>query len=214
MKKFYFSALMLCSFFLMNQIHAQTAASQPVSSSQDLYAGFKAYSEKDNIVVLRWHPLDESGVDHFVIERSADSVHFSELRELVAQGGIGQDHAYEDEDSYPPAQVNYYRLKVVDHDGNALYSPAVAVDMTGETVLQVKPSVISAGSTLRLNSHSYFPEPLFIDFFNANGVRVGSFLVNNNTFNVNTSNWGRGLYFYRISDTQHPLINSGKILVL
>lgn len=212
MKKLYFSALMLCGSFITMQSYGQTASDvdAPAAAEQGAYAGFTAYSE-NNIVVFHWQPSDEGNTDHFVIEHAPDTVHFTELHSLAARGGIGQYPAYEDEDSYPAGQLNYYRLKVVTRDGNAFYSPVVMVDMTGKTVLTIKPTVVHMGSTVRVDAD--YRQPIIVDFFNEGGLRTASYLVNSSAFNINTSSWGKGIYFYRISDPSHPMINSGKIMI-
>jgi hypothetical protein len=233
MKKLYFSTLLfILSCITGSLLYAQ--APVPVSTDvpgdqtaglnngspdtrvadargQGLAGGFFAYAE-NNIVVLRWQPLDETNTDHFVIEHAGDTVHFMSLHEVSARGGMGSGLAYEDEDSYPDTRLNYYRLKVVTRDGEVYYSPTVAVDMSGRTVLTLKPTVLNMGSTLHVDGEDH--QPLTIDFFDEGGVRRGSYLVNSNYFDISTSGWSKGIYFYRISDPYHPLINSGKIMVL
>lgn len=212
MKKLYFSALMFCGSFITMQVYGQTASDidAPAAAGQGASEGFTAYPE-NNIVVFRWQPAYEGNTDHFVIEHASDTVHFTELHSLVAKGNIGQSLAYEDEDSYPAAQPDYYRLKIVTRDGDAFYSPVVMVDMTGKTVLTIKPTVVHMGSTLRVDID--YHQPVTIDFFNEGGMRTASYLVNSTSFNINASDWGKGIYFYRISDPGHPMINSGKIMM-
>ena len=109
--------------------------------------------------------------------------------------------------------MNYYRLKIVDQDGNATYSPVVESDRPGRKPPVLQPTVLHMGGTLHV-ADTYYSQPLSINFFNQGGVRVGSFMVNGTAFDIPISGWNKGIYFYRISDATHPLIDAGKILVL
>jgi hypothetical protein len=214
MKQRYFSIFFLCSLLAgkaftqdnnnVNNIRENMAASSPY---------FSAYQDgSSGMVLIRWQLASEINTDHYVIERAEDTVHFAPLRELVARGGDGEGPAYTDEDNSATGKWNYYRLKIVSKDGNAFYSPAIAVDMTGKITASIKPTVLNMGSTLRLNS--YYPQPLTVNFFDGSGKMMATYLVNGTSFDVNVSNWSKGLYIYRFSDPRHPLISAGKIMVL
>jgi len=43
---------------------------------------------------------------------------------------------------------------------------------------------------------------------------MGSFLVNSTAFDIHSTSRSTGMYFYRISDATHPLIDAGRIMVL
>jgi hypothetical protein len=215
MKKFYFSALIFCGLFATAQTTAQPSGAVivPAREEQDPGATFIAYSERNsNIVKIRWQASNENNIDHFVVERSTDNIHFGPLHEVVAKGGVVVDPSYEDGDSYPATQVNYYRLAVITKDGNTSYSPAIGVDMTGKRMPALAPTVLHMGETLRVEP--YYRDPVTINFFNQSGMRIRTYMVNGSSFNINTSGWGTGVFFYRISDATHPLIDAGKVMVL
>jgi hypothetical protein len=220
MIKLYFS--MLIGFILLGtQAKAQAPetaipsdpAAVPVRSEAANSPFFYVYSEPNsNMVIIRWQLSSEFNTDHFVVEKATDGVHFAPLHELVARGGKDEGPAYEDQDNSLTGQTGAYRLKVVGKDGNAFYSPVATVDMTNRVAPELKPSVVHMGSTVRLNV--YYGQPVTVNFFNSGGNLAGSYIVNSTSFDINTSSWGKGLYFYRISDARHPLINSGKIMIM
>ncbi|MDP4151660.1 MAG: hypothetical protein Q8927_19210 [Bacteroidota bacterium] len=86
------------------------------------------------------------------------------------------------------------------------------VDMTGEPALAITPTVLNMGSTIRLIT--YVDRPLTVNFFDGSGRMVATYMVNGTAFDVNTTTWTKGLYVYRFSDPEHPLISQGKIMVL
>jgi hypothetical protein len=215
MKKFYFSALIFCGLFVAAKTNAQPSEVNIASSGREQgpAATFNAYSENSsNIVMISWQTSNENNIDHFIVEHSSDRILFDPLHEVVAKGGGLADLSYEDGDSYPAAQMNYYRLAIVSKDGHSFYSPIVGVDMTGKKMPALSPTVLHMGGTLRVDP--YYRQPVTINFFNGSGKKVGEYMVNSSSFNVNTTGWGQGVFFYRISDATHALIDAGKILVL
>ena len=215
MKKLYFSALIFCGLLVTAQTNAQSSGPAIISDggAQGPAATFNAYSEtKSNIVVIRWKTSNEGNIDHFVVEHSTDGIHFEPLHEVVARGGAVEAQSYEDGDSYPAADSNYYRLAIVSKDGNSFYSAIIGVDRSGKKMPALTPTVLNMGGTLRVAP--YYQQPVVVNFFNESGMKVAAYMVNSTSFNINTSGWGKGIFFYRISDATHPLIDAGKIMVL
>ena len=91
---------------------------------------------------------------------------------------------------------------------------SVAVNMNDKVSLALKPSVLTTGGTLHLNTNTDPRPPMTVNFFDTGGRLIASYLVNSSYFDINTSGWTRGIYIYRISDKLHPLIESGKIMIM
>jgi len=213
MKKIFFSGLALFSVLAALRTDAQTFGNNgtPIIQSAPDHSTFYAYTE-NNIVIMRWGAGNESEVDHYVTEHSTDSVHFDPLHQVVSKGSIDEDSSYEDADAYPPSPVNYYRLTTVTKDGAAFSSTAVRVDVDPGRTPALVPTVLHSGETLRMDKN-YRDKLMVVEFFTAGGQMIKSYEVNSSSFNINTTGWARGLYFYRISDEGHPLVDAGKILV-
>lgn len=167
-------------------------------------------------VTIHWQLQSEFNTDHFVLERSTElnPAHFDPLHEIVARNGDGAAEAYDDRDDAPQGTVSYYRLQVVLKDGDAFYSPVVAVNMSDRISLALKPSVLTMGGTLHLSQNTDPRQPVTVNFFDASGRLTGSYLVNSSYFDINTSGWTKGIYIYRISDGKHPFLESGKIMIM
>ncbi len=217
MKNPFFSGLIFCgALFVTAQTNGQSFANNGdviIVSPAD-HSGLIAYTELNNII-LQWSTGNERNVDRYIIEHATDSIHFNTLHEIVSRGTIGQedqDSLYRDMDSYPASPVNYYRLRTVLSDGNSLYSAIVRADVDSRKTPTLKPTVLHMGGTLRMDN--YHEQPLTVNFFNANGTLMGSFMVNSTSFDIPTNGWSTGIIFYRISDATHPLIDAGKIMIL
>lgn len=200
MKSFCLSALISCGLLL--------GAAQ--TKGQTLFA----YTENRNIII-RWTSANEEGIDRYVIERSNDSIHFTPLHEIVSKGPFTDqgENSYQDADTYPPASVNFYRLRTVLRDGGSFLSPTLRVDVETRDMPVLKPTVIHMGGTLRLDNYRS-DQLLTVNIFDANGTLLGSYMVNGTNFNINTDKLAKGILFYRISDKTHPLIDAGKLMIL
>ena len=76
--------------------------------------------------VLRWTTASEANSDHFEVERSADGREFARIGQLAAAGTTAAAHSYQFVDAAATA-TSYYRLRQVDFDGTASYSPVVTL---------------------------------------------------------------------------------------
>jgi hypothetical protein len=79
-------------------------------------------------VALSWATASEHNANQFVVERATGApVGFAAIGHVAAQGTTSQTQAYQFIDS-APAPRSYYRLRQLDHDGTATFSPVVAVE--------------------------------------------------------------------------------------
>jgi hypothetical protein len=185
----------------------------PVISGNPDHSAFIAHLGNNNVVQMRWGRSVNDQIDHYVVEHSTDGSFFDPLHQVVAGSGIDRDSAfYEDADAFPPNPVNYYRLTTVLKDGSSFASGAVKVVVDPGRTPALVPSVLHSGGTVRID-RDYRNKLMIVEFFSPDGKIMAGYQVNGSSFNVNTSGWQRGLYFYRISDEGHALVDSGKILV-
>ena len=95
---------------------------------------FTATAAGPAAVSLAWRTASEKNSLRFDIERSADGRAFGKIGEVAAQGTSPRPTAYAFLDdkltSSPAHQLAYYRLRQVDVDGTAAYSPVRAVQRT------------------------------------------------------------------------------------
>jgi len=78
-------------------------------------------------VQVAWATASELRSARFVVERSLDGYAYGAVASVTAQGSTQQAHRYASLDNTAPAGQLYYRLRQVDVDGTAHYSPTVAV---------------------------------------------------------------------------------------
>jgi uncharacterized protein (DUF1501 family) len=79
---------------------------------------------------LNWHTASENNTDGFEIERSVDGKTFSKIGFVEAKGHTHEPQRYAFLDKNLPLSTSrafYYRLKIVDTDGSAAYSPTRSI---------------------------------------------------------------------------------------
>jgi hypothetical protein len=91
-------------------------------------------------VALAWTTASEANSARFEVERSFDGQTFALVAAFPAQGYSATKHAYATRDAAAPASLLYYRLRQVDADGIAAYSPVVTVAAGSAPELQLAPN--------------------------------------------------------------------------
>ena len=105
------------------------------------------------VIKLSWVTSNESDVKQYVIEKSSDGVHFSDMDGVSARNLPG--NAYSTTDAHPYPSKNYYRLRSVDIDGRYSVSNVILVQYNYD-----KPNL------------SFYPNPVN-DKLNITGLKSG-----------------------------------------
>jgi hypothetical protein len=124
----------------------QGAASNTVSVATPLpvvLTAFTAAAEGMAAVRLSWATASEKNSRHFEVERSADGVAFAAIGTVAAAGTTATARTYALRDAALPAgaSVLYYRLRQVDLDGTAHYSPVRSVALASGLSLYPNPAL-------------------------------------------------------------------------
>lgn len=105
-------------------------------------------------VALSWKTEYESNSKHFEVEYSNDGVSFQQAG-IVASGNYTNGHAYH----FNHVAVNtgklYYRLKMVDVDGQFDYSNIISAVITGIAKNYIYPTIITTGTVSLYLSESF-----------------------------------------------------------
>ena len=81
--------------------------------------------QKNSNVTLAWQTINEVNASHFNIQQSTNGTSFKIVGRINTQGG--GNYAYTDDVSGMNASTVFYRLQMVDQDGNFTYSKTLAV---------------------------------------------------------------------------------------
>jgi hypothetical protein len=101
--------------------------------------------EKTNGVQLQWRVTDESGIAAYELEKAEVGMTFTSLAILIAKKGRGEQvYTYLDR---KPAELTYYRIKIVKTSGAVTYSSVVKVHVqTDDEAVKIYPNPVSGSS--------------------------------------------------------------------
>ena len=108
---------------------------------------FTAEAQGPAAVQLRWTTASEENNREFEVQRSSDGLQFGVLGRLAGHGSTAAAHNYRYTDEQVPAEapVLYYRLRQVDTDGTATFSPVRTVARQPRATFEVFSSGLPDG---------------------------------------------------------------------
>jgi type IX secretion system substrate protein len=100
---------------------------------------FNAVRDND-MALLSWVELNNSGVHDFKIQRSSDGINYNEIGEVLANGKTDPADPYRFTDVRPAYGINYYRLLIQNNDSSNTYSSIRLINMPIITGIKMFPN--------------------------------------------------------------------------
>lgn len=136
-----FALSMLCFTCSVSVIQAAPQVPKPIFNKilpVKITAFTAKYNAERNIVILHWVTVMEKNNEHFLIERSLDSVHFMVIGKARSTGNSDQAQHYYFNDPKPVGGKLFYRLREIDSSGKQFltgavtaYKPISKLELTG-----------------------------------------------------------------------------------
>ncbi|WP_162903280.1 FG-GAP-like repeat-containing protein [Taibaiella koreensis] len=105
--------------------------------------------------VLDWETASELHAAYFEVQYSTDGKNYTSLDQVACKGGEGLTASYHYVHAKPGAGKAYYRLKQVDLDGQAMYSPVQQLFFEQEGLVQVHPNPVSGRLSVDVVAGNY-----------------------------------------------------------
>ena len=151
--------------------------------------------------LLNWTSTNEINVDRFDVERSFDSREFNKIGKVKA--GLSN---YSFTDNNPLKATNFYRLKMIDKDGQFTYSPVRMLNNSGGFFVNIYPN--PAKDNLQVQIDCDKKTTLQMQVLSLDGKVI---LTNTTTTNevsilrsMNISALPKGSYFLKVSSSLNP----------
>lgn len=166
---------------------------------------FEATPIKD-AVLLSWNTNSEQNNDYFSIERSGDMLSWITIGTIDAVGNSTSNSNYSFIDDFPLRQLNYYRLKQVDVNGNSQYSEIRSVrneDASAEAV-----NVFPNPSTSVLSIYGKNLDAVTMVDVTGRSLDIGSMIMatSEEGMTITTEELPSGTYFIRIGSTVKAVV--------
>ena len=166
--KWLFTVFAVWALLCCNTLHAQDSLNSKNSLAVSLGEFNGGYS--NGFVMLKWVVLVEKELKHFEIERSTDGINFRKIGEVTSRSSEPPtDIDYTFLDILAEKGSNFYRLVIVDKDGNFTYSKiiTISVETSGISLLVVYPNPF--GKKVQVKVNSQVPEKITIRLVDNNG---------------------------------------------
>ncbi len=126
-------------------IHKYTSYPLPVELSS-----FTTYC-KNGLNVLNWTTESETNNDYFVLEKSEEGEYFTTLAIIEGNHNTNEKVYYSYIDDNKNNEVNYYRLKQVDINGDYTYSNIITSNCYSEVNVDLYPNPTVVGQNIHID---------------------------------------------------------------
>ncbi len=112
--------------------------------------------KKSGYARLQWKTVNEEAVKSFVVERGSDGNNYMAATEVSGKNGALNAYEYNDNLNGLSVSAVYYRLKMVNADGNFSYSKVVRINLQkiSTAVVAIAPNPVQGTVALRIESNS------------------------------------------------------------
>ncbi len=152
--------------------------------------------EAENL--LTWTTLSETNNEYFEVMRSEDGFRFETIGKVLGAGNSVDvlDYSFSDE---TPANVSYYRLKMVEFDGDFEYSGVVEIRRTKTKAPSIYPNPTEGGLTVEFETVK--PSDVEIEVTDVLGRTICAHTISANSginFYTMDLNNSTGIYFVSV----------------
>jgi hypothetical protein len=154
--------------------------------------------------IIKWSTSDEHNLATFVVQRSADGVHFESISSVNAISNSSIVTDYSSTDQLPLSGINYYRIQQINRDGKFAYTTLRSVsfdDLRGQITVTPNPTRDRITITVPGNQRT-----INVSLSNALGQHLTRFTMNGQYNQYLLPTLPAGTYYLRISGEIKPTV--------
>ena len=160
---------------------------------------FKA-DKKNTTTDLKWQTGNQEGFSHFEIERSANGTDdFTSIARIQSTTATTGNYSYTDANAARLSQKAYYRLKMVDMDGQYKYSAVVVVTFENAASILVTPNLLNAGEMISVHMAGNNQSKYEVKMFDMSGKMISQ-QTGNGRLQIATSGLRKGMYIVSVNN--------------
>jgi hypothetical protein len=162
---------------------------------------FDVFSEGDYVKVI-WETLSEVENDYFILQRSENGYHWSDLATISGAGFSNEIIKYEHLDFKPLNGLSYYRLKQVDFNGRPDYSESISVSLNFDTeeIIRLFPSPARSILHVRVVNSDDQKISVFDSFGRDLTPQIDQTRTSKNEVSLNISQLHSGILILQVND--------------
>ena len=134
----------------------------------------------NNNVNFAFTTVNEINARYFEVERSFDNVTFIPVSKISAAGNSNSAKTYNVNDVVTGSSIAYYRIKIVDNNGEVSYSDIISVNIRPKHnfVKSMYPNPVVSGQPINLQFVALGNGTVNVELYNCLGKKVNSLTTN------------------------------------
>jgi hypothetical protein len=155
----------------------------------------------------------ELNTSEFVVERSADGNHFLAIGDVAAAGNTELSTAYAFTDAaagLQPCSILYYRLKIVDRDGQYSYSKIVSLPLNKNIDVVLFPNPVKQLLNLKISGSATAPVQLQISDLTGRVLFSQKSLGVQSNISIDVRQWKPQVYILKVVNSQNEVLITQK----
>jgi len=173
----------------VNNVKVEKLTSLPVVLVS--FTGIKTWAGNN----LKWETSQQSGIQEYQIERSSDGTHFSNIGSVKANDE--SSFTYQFNDAAPLIGVNFYRLKIVDYNGES-YSEIIRITNSIKNLITLSPNPAKNYVKLQTNNSDILNTKAKLTTIDGKILR--EIQIGQLPYSINVSNLSKGIYLLQLED--------------
>jgi hypothetical protein len=158
---------------------------------------------------VNWTTIGEENVEYFEVEKSTSGTNFSSIYTTPAVGGVNQtNYSFIDKDIN---EINYYRIKAVDKDGQKSYSNTVIIKNAKE-YQEISISPNPTNGIVNITGIEKEDYKYKVSTLDGRILIKDNFLVPGGDAQLDISSLVRGMYIISLYNLDSGVITSKKIM--
>jgi hypothetical protein len=165
-------------------------------------------------VLLDWSTETETENDYFEVYRSADGLEFEHLDQIQGAGNSNETINYNYKDERPLLGISYYKLGIVDMDGNREFTDIKTVQRNNENQnihLIPNPATENVAIAFEFPTTAKYEVKIIDALGKERYLSKKEYKKGMQTINVNTKNFSQGVYTVIIVTKNN--VNSARLII-
>lgn len=138
------------------------------------FVSFTAKLNSQRYTQLTWTVSDETGIDHYIVEKSTNHQNWKTVSTLQSSATSLTAYNYFATDSFPAAGTTFYRIKAKGFAGDISYSTTEQVEYRPAKNLSVYPNPVSSRMFIHLDALT-FQGKITVTFYSATGTQTARY---------------------------------------
>lgn len=166
------------------------------------WLAFSAELNKHNKTELIWEVANQLNADYYSIEYSQAGQKWVTIGEVIAKDGSNEALTYRFIDNQPSSGLNYYRIRLVELDGQSNYSSIQKIVVnTGSNFVKIAPNPTASDINLFLPAtQNRSLKILLFDLMGKQIYQKALPIGSSGQLTIDMQEWATGMYILQIDD--------------